>query len=65
MVNYGAVAAFRRIERLLPKLLAEMRDDIVAHPLRKECVLLERAWSYTSNGMQLASQKDIRSSREE
>jgi hypothetical protein len=50
VVNYGAVAAFRRIERLLPELLAEMRRDLVAHPLRRECALLKKAWSYASAG---------------
>ena len=50
IVSYVAVAAFRRIERLLPELLAEMRRDLVTHPLRRECVLLQRVWTYTSNG---------------
>jgi hypothetical protein len=54
IVNYSAVAAFRRIERLLPELLAEMRHDLVAHPLRRECVLLKRVWTYVSDGLGLA-----------
>jgi len=49
----GAVAAFRRLEKLIPALLAEMRQDLAAHPLRRQCVLLKRCWSYNATGTEL------------
>lgn len=41
---------FTRLERLMPELLAEMRQDLASHPLRREFVLLKRAWSYWAGG---------------
>lgn len=38
----------------MPGLLSEMRADLGDHPLRREFVLLERAWSYWSRGDELA-----------
>jgi hypothetical protein len=37
---------FERMERLMPALLAEMRQDLAVHPLRREFVVLKRSWSY-------------------
>ena len=47
-------AIFERMERLMPGLLAEMRQDLVEHPLRREFVVLERSWFYWANGNELA-----------
>ena len=38
--------SFTRLERLVPDLLAEMRNDLTHNPFRREFVLLKRCWSY-------------------
>jgi hypothetical protein len=43
-----------RIERLMPALLAEMRNDLADEPLKREIVLLKRIWSYWGDGNELA-----------
>jgi hypothetical protein len=45
--------AFARLERLIPQLLIEMRQDLAQHPLRREFVLLKRSWSYWAKGNEL------------
>ncbi|MCS6304229.1 MAG: hypothetical protein H8K07_11265 [Nitrospira sp.] len=45
---------FAKIERLLPALLEEMREDLHNNPTTREFVLLKRAWSYNSRGPYLA-----------
>ena len=37
----------------MPSLLAEMRNDLVGNPLRREFVVLKRAWSYWAKGNEL------------
>lgn len=44
-------AVFERMERLIPELLAEVRQDLAAHPLKREFVILERSWVYNSNAL--------------
>lgn len=44
---------FERMERLMPALLAEMRDDLVVHPLRREFVVIQRSWLYWAKGNEL------------
>ena len=44
--NPGTAEVFERMERLMPALLAEMRQDIATSPLRREFVVLERSWMY-------------------
>ncbi|PPD59154.1 hypothetical protein [Dehalogenimonas etheniformans] len=39
---------FSDLEALMPKLLAEMRKDLVENPLKREFVLLQRSWIYNS-----------------
>jgi hypothetical protein len=46
-------AAFERMERLMPALIAEMRQDLAAHPLRREFVVIKRSWSYRAKGNEL------------
>lgn len=46
-------AVFERMERLIPALLAEVRQDLAAHPLKREFVILERSWVYNSKGTDL------------
>jgi hypothetical protein len=46
-------AVFERIERLMPSLLAEMRQDLAEHPLRREFVVLKRSWTYSGKGNEL------------
>lgn len=38
--------AFRKAERLLPKLLEEMRADLSRHPLVREFVVLKKTWLF-------------------
>ena len=37
---------FLRLEELMPDLLEAIRQDLVAHPLVRECVPLKKLWSY-------------------
>lgn len=43
------VAMFRKLEKLMPALLAEMRADLAAYPLARELILLNRSWTYNSD----------------
>jgi hypothetical protein len=47
----GAAPVFERLERLIPGLLAEMRQDLVAYPLVRECVLLKKGWVFNGGGV--------------
>lgn len=49
----NSAAVFERMERLMPALLAEMRQDLDAHPLRREFVVMKRSWSYWGKGNEL------------
>jgi hypothetical protein len=44
---------FRKAEQLMPSLLMEMRIDLANHPVKREFVLLKRAWSYWATGNEL------------
>jgi hypothetical protein len=44
---------FERLERLMPALLAEMRQDLATYPLRREFVVMERSWMYWAKGNEL------------
>lgn len=35
-----------KAERLMPELVAEIRNDLASYPLRREFVLLKKSWSY-------------------
>jgi hypothetical protein len=41
---------YRKAEQLMPALLMEMRKDLAEYPVRREFVLLKRAWSYWAKG---------------
>jgi hypothetical protein len=47
----SAAPVFERLERLIPGLLAEMRQDLAAYPLVRECVLLRRSWVFNGGGV--------------
>jgi hypothetical protein len=47
----AAAPAFARLERLIPTLLGEMRQDLAEYPLVRECVLLKKAWVYNGGGV--------------
>ena len=51
--NLGTAEVFQRMERLMPALLAGMRQDIAAYPLRREFVVMERSWMYWAKGNEL------------
>jgi hypothetical protein len=42
-----------KVERLMPELVAEMREDLRQHPLGREFVLLQKAWTYWPKGNEL------------
>jgi hypothetical protein len=46
-------AAVAKAERMMPALIAEMRADLRENPLRREFVVLKRAWSYWAKGNEL------------
>jgi hypothetical protein len=46
-----AAQQFARLEELIPDLLAEMRQDLMNHPLRREFVLLEGRSTYHGTGV--------------
>ncbi len=46
-------AVFERMERLMSALIAEMRQDIASHPLRREFVVIKRCWAYWAKGNEL------------
>lgn len=41
---------FARLERLIPKLLSEMRQDLAGNPLVRECILMQRGWVFNGDG---------------
>jgi len=43
-----------KIERLMPALLEEMREDLQNNPTMREFVVLKRGWGYNSRGPCLA-----------
>jgi len=45
-----SAAVLERMERLMPALLAEMRQDLNTFPLGREFVVLKRAWVYWAKG---------------
>ena len=47
-------SAHAKIERLMPVLLEEMRDDLLNNPTAREFVILKRSWGYNSPGPYLA-----------
>ncbi len=49
----GSNEPLQRLERLMPDLLAEMRNDLAENPLSREFVILKRAWSYWASGGEL------------
>ena len=46
----GSQSGHAKIERLMPALLEEMREDLRNNPTTREFVVLKRAWSYNSHG---------------
>jgi hypothetical protein len=52
-VSLGPDPVFAKLEKIMPQLLAEMRDDLSHYPLRREFVILRRGWSYWPGGDEL------------
>lgn len=50
----GVQPGHAKIERLMPALLEEMREDLRNHPTSREFVVLKRGWVYNSSGFYLA-----------
>ncbi len=53
VLNGPEVHDFRKIGRLMPELLAEMRADLARNPVAREFVLLTRRGTYWSKGHEL------------
>ena len=47
------IIIFEKLEKLMPVLLEEMRDDLKKNPLHREFVLFKRVWSYNGDGNQI------------
>lgn len=45
---------YAKIERLMPALVEEMREDLRDNPTTREFVVLKRGWAYNSHGPYLA-----------
>lgn len=52
--NYASQTSHAKIEKLMPVLLEEMREDLLNNPTTREFIILERGWIYNSNGQNLA-----------
>lgn len=44
------MVVFGNIEKMMPELLKEMRQDLAAYPLKREFVLLRKSWVYGMAG---------------
>ena len=55
---------FAKIERLMPALLEEMREDLRNYPTSREFVLLKRGWVYNSRGLNLPESGTLRGNAE-
>lgn len=47
-------AVFDRLEKMMPDLVAEMRNDLREHCLSREFVALKKSWRYSPRGNELA-----------
>ena len=43
----------RKLQGLMPKLLVEMKNDLINFPTKREFVLLKHSWSYWAKGCEL------------
>jgi hypothetical protein len=41
---------FKKVEKLVPELLNEMKKDLLDFPLRREFILLSKSWAYNGSG---------------
>jgi len=44
---------FIELERIMPDILNEMREDLTKYPLSREFVILEKRWTYWASGHEL------------
>lgn len=54
----GREEVFVRLERLMPELLSDMRNDLAAHPLSREFVVFEKGILYWAAGHELVYHPD-------
>lgn len=52
-VNQAQQNCFIKVEKLMPELIEEMRNDLRKFPIRREFVLLQKGWSYWARGHEL------------
>ena len=41
---------FKDLERKMPELISEMRQDIKKHPFSREIIIMSKGWSYNGSG---------------
>lgn len=44
------LAIFSKIEKMMPALLEEMRQDLAEYPLKREFILMKKSWAYGMEG---------------
>lgn len=44
---------FAKLENSMPDMFNEMRNDLSAHPLSREFVILKKSWTYNAKGSEL------------
>lgn len=52
-VDIDSDQEFVELERIMPDLLAEMRNDLTEYPLSREFVILKKGWIYCASGHEL------------
>lgn len=46
---------FKDLERKMPELIAEMRQDIQKHPFAREIIIMSKGWTYNGSGKMIFS----------
>lgn len=52
-VDTNSDKVFIELERIMPDILNEMREDLTKYPLSREFVILEKRWTYCASGHEL------------
>lgn len=42
--------SFEKLERKMPKLIAEMREDLIKHPFTREFIIFSKSWGRNGSG---------------
>jgi len=52
-VDTDSDKVFSEMERIMPDIINEMREDLAKNPLSREFVILKRIWTYCASGHEL------------